>query len=109
MLLGGWRVSWWSVGVGVVGVGAGRRLRLGGRRFRACHSWLVVGRFVVLVGWYRLFLVLGRLVLWVVGGCAVLPLSAVLVTVLTGAPPAELWAMSKAGVLPVLPWWMVVF
>ena len=35
--------------MGVVGVGAGRRLRLGGRRFRACHSWLVFGRLVVLV------------------------------------------------------------
>ena len=76
MLLGGWRVSWWSVGVGVVGVGAGRGLRLGGRRFRACHSWLVV---------------------------------AVLVTVLARAPPAELWAMSKARALQVLAWWMVVF
>ena len=74
MILGGWRVSWWSVGVGVVGVGAGRGLRLGGQRFRACHSWLVVGRFVVLVGWCRLFLVLGGLVLCVVGGGAVLPL-----------------------------------
>ena len=63
MILGGWRVSWWSVGVGVVGVGAGRGLRLGGRRFRACYPWLVVGRFVVLVGWCRLFPVLGRLVL----------------------------------------------
>ena len=40
--------------MGVVGVGDGRGLRLGGRRFRACHSWLVVGRFVVLVGWYRI-------------------------------------------------------
>ena len=99
MLLGGWRVSWWSVGMGVVGVGAGRGLRLGGRRFRACHSWLVVGRFVVLVGLYRLFLVLGRLVLWVVGGGAVLPLSAVLVTVLARAPPVVLWAMSKAWAL----------
>ena len=79
MILGGWCVSWWSVGVGVVGVGDGRGLRLGGRRFRACHSWLVAGRFVVLVGWYRLFLVLGRLVLWVVRGGAVLPRSAVLV------------------------------
>ena len=109
MLLGGWRVSWWSAGVGAVGVGAGRGLRLGGRRFGACYSWLVVGRFLVLVRWYRLFLVLGRLVLWVVGGCAVLPLSAVLVTVLARAPLAELWAMSKARALQVLPWWMVVF
>ena len=99
MILGGWRVSWWSVGVGVVGVGDGRGLRLGGRRFRACHSWLLVVRFVVLVGWYRLFLVLGRLVLWVVGSGAVLPLSAVLVTVLARAPPGELWAMSKARAL----------
>ena len=99
MILGCWRVSWWSVGVGVVGVGAGRGLRSGGRRFRVCHSWLVVRQFVVLVGWYRLFLVLGRLVLWVVGGGAVLSLSAVLVTVLARAPPAELWAMSKARAL----------
>ena len=99
MILGGWRVWWWSVGVGVVGVGDGRGLRLGGRRFRACHPWLVVGRFVVLVGWYRLLLVLGRLLLWVVGGGAVLPLSALLVTVLAKAPPAELWAMSKARAL----------
>ena len=88
MILGGWCVSWWSDGVGVVGVGAGRGLRLGGRRFWVCHSWLVVGRFVVLVGWCRLFLVLGRLVLWAVGGGAVLPLSVVLVTVLVRAPPA---------------------
>ena len=99
MILGGWPVSWWSVGVGVAGVGAGRGLRLGGRRFRACYSWLVVGRFVVLVGWYRLFLVLGGLVLWVVGGGAVLPLSAVLVTLLARVPPAGLWAMSKARAL----------
>ena len=35
--------------MGVVGVGAGCRLRLGGRRFRACHSWLVFGWLVVLV------------------------------------------------------------
>ena len=35
--------------MGFVGVGAGRRLRLGGRRFRVCHSWLVFGRLVVLV------------------------------------------------------------
>ena len=67
MILGGWRVFSWSVGAGVVGVGAGGGLRLGGRRFGACHSWLVVGLFVVLVGWCRLFPVLGRLVLWVVG------------------------------------------
>ena len=92
-------MSQWSVGVGVVGVGAGRGLRLGGRRFRACDSWLVVGWFVVLVGWYRSFLVLGRFVLWVVGVGALLPLSAVLVTVLARALPAELWAMSKARAL----------
>ena len=73
--------------MGVVGVGAGRGLRLGGWRFRACHSWLVVGRFVVLVGWCGLFLVLGRLVLWVVGSVAVLPLSVVLVTVFCGGTP----------------------
>ena len=99
MILGGWRVSWWSDGVGVVGVGAGRGLRLGGRRFRACQSWLVVGRFVVRVGWCRLFLVLGRLVLWVVGGGAVLPLSVALVTVLVRVLPVELWVMSKVRAL----------
>ena len=70
MLLGGWRVSWWSVSVGAVGVGAGRGLRLGGPQFWGCHSWLVV---------------------------------AVLLTVLARAPPAELWAMSKARALQVLP------
>ena len=47
--VGGWRVSWWSECVGVVGVGAGHRLHLGGRRFRACHSWLVFGQLVVLL------------------------------------------------------------
>ena len=57
------------------------------------------GRFVVLVGWCRLFPVLGRLVLWVVGGGAVLPLSVVLVTVLARAPPAELWVISKVRAL----------
>ena len=108
MIRGGRRVSWWSVGVGVVGVGAGRGLRLGGCRFQACHSWLVVGRFVVLVGWCRLFPVLGRLVLWLVGDGAVLPLSVVLVTVLARAPLADLWVMSKARALQVMPWWMVV-
>ena len=41
----------------------------------------------------------GRLVLWVVGGVAVLPLSVVLVTVLVVAPPAEVWVMSKARAL----------
>ena len=41
----------------------------------------------------------GRLVLWVVGGVAVLPLSVVLVTVLVRAPPAELWVMPKARAL----------
>ena len=49
VLLGGWRVSWWSVGVGVVGVGAGRGLCLGGRRFRACHSWLAVAVLVTVL------------------------------------------------------------
>ena len=49
MLLGGWRVSWWSVGVGVVGVGAGCGLRLGGRRILACHSWLVVAVLVTVL------------------------------------------------------------
>ena len=50
LILGGWRVSWWSDGVGVVGVGAGRGLRLGGRRFWACHSWRGARRALV-VGW----------------------------------------------------------
>ena len=99
MILGGWRVLWWSDGVGVVGVGAGRGLHLGGRRFWVCHLWLVVGQFVVLVGWCRLFPVLGRLVLWPVGADAVLPLSVVLVTVLARAPPAEVWVMSKVRAL----------
>ena len=67
VILDGWRVSWWSDGVGVVGVGAGRGLRLGGRRFRACHSWWGARR-ALLVGWWsvglrswwcRLSLVLG--------------------------------------------------
>ena len=49
MLLGGSRALWWSVGVGVVGVGAGRGLRLGGRRFQACHSWLVVAVLVTVL------------------------------------------------------------
>ena len=67
VLLGGWRVSGWSDGVEVVGVGAGRCLHFGGRRFRACHSWrgaqraLVVGWWSVGLrsGWCRLSLVLG--------------------------------------------------
>ena len=99
MILGGWCVSSWSDGVGVVGVGAGRGVRLGGRRFRACHSWLVVGLFVVLVGWCRFFPVFGRLVLWVFGGGAVMPLPVLLVTVFARAPPAELWVMSKLRAL----------
>ena len=41
----------------------------------------------------------GRLVLWVVGGVAVLLLSVVSVTVLVRAPPAELWVMSRARAL----------
>ena len=67
VILGGWRVSWWSDGVGVVGVGAGRGLRLGCQRSRACRSWrgarraLMVGwRSVGLRSWWcRLSLVLG--------------------------------------------------
>ena len=67
VIRGGWRVSWWSDGVGVVGVGAWRGLRLGGRRFRARHSWRGARRALV-VGWWsaglrswlcRLSLVLG--------------------------------------------------
>ena len=41
----------------------------------------------------------GRLVLWMVAGVAVLPLSVVLVTLLLRAPPAELCVMSKARAL----------
>ena len=55
VILGGWRVSWWSDGVGVVGVGAGRGLRLGGRRLRACHSWRG-GRRALVVGWWSVAL-----------------------------------------------------
>ena len=51
VILGGWRVSWWSDGVGVAGVGAGRGLRLGGRRFRACHSWRETRRALVVRSW----------------------------------------------------------
>ena len=49
MIVGGWRVSWWSDGVDVSGVGAGRGLRFGCRLFRACDSSLVIGWLVVLV------------------------------------------------------------
>ena len=67
VILGGWRVSSWFDGVGVVGVGAGCGLRLGGRPFRACRSWQGARRALV-VGWWsvglrswwcRLSLVLG--------------------------------------------------
>ena len=47
VILGGWRVSWWSDGVGVVGVGAGRGLHLGCRRLRACESWRGARRALV--------------------------------------------------------------
>ena len=54
VILGGWRVLWWSDGVSVVGVGAGRGLRLGGWRSRA---WGLAppGRGacrVLVVGWW---------------------------------------------------------
>ena len=99
MILGGWRVSWWSDGVGVVVVGAGRGLRLGGLRALGVPLVSAGWSVVLLVGWCRLFPVLGKLVLWVVGGVAVFPLSVVLVTVLVRAPPAGLWVMSKARAL----------
>ena len=83
MILGGWRVSWWSVGVGVVGVGAGRGLRLGGRRFQACHSWLVVGRLVVLV-------------VPVVSGVGVFP-STVLGSVVVGVAPVVVEGVDAVG------------
>ena len=51
VILGGWRVSWGSDGVGVVGVGAGRGLRMGGWRFRACHPWREA-RCALVVGWW---------------------------------------------------------
>ena len=78
-----WWVSWLSDGVGVVGVGAGRGLRLGGRRFRACHSWLVVGRLVVLV-------------VPVVSGMGVLP-SAVLGSVVVGVAPVVVEGVDAVG------------
>ena len=67
VILAGWCVSWWSDGVGVVGVGARRGLRLGGQRFRACHSWRGARRALVVCCWpaglrsrsCRLSLVLG--------------------------------------------------
>ena len=63
---------------------------------RATRGWSLVGLWS---WWCRLFPVLRRLVLWVVGGGAVLQLSVVLVTVLVRAPPAELWVMSKVRAL----------
>ena len=65
-----------------------------------------------LLAWVLLVLVLGAACVWVVGGSGRATRgwsSAVLVSVLARAPPAELWAMSKARALQVLPWWMVVF
>ena len=76
-------VSWWSDGVGVVGVGAGRRLRLGGRRFRPCHSWLVFGRLVVLV-------------VPVVSGVGLFP-SAVLGSVVAGVASVVVEGVDGAG------------
>ena len=70
---------------------------VGGSR-RATRGWWLVG----LWSWWGgagCFRFLGRLVLGVVGGGAVLPLAVVLVTVLARAPPAVLWMMSKARAL----------
>ena len=86
MILGGWRVSWWSDGVGVVGVGAGRGLRLGGGRFRACHSWLVVGWLAVLV-------------VPAVSGVGVAP-SAVFGSVVVGVAPVVVEGVDAVG-----GWW----
>ena len=83
MIPGGWRVSWWSDGVGVVGVGAGRGLCLGGRRFRACPSWLVVGWLVVLV-------------VPVVPGVGVVP-SAVFGSVVSGVAPVVVEGVDAVG------------
>ena len=55
VILGAWRVSWWSDVVRVVGVGAGRGLRLGGRWFRACHP-LRGARGALVVGWWSVCL-----------------------------------------------------
>ena len=83
VILGSWRVSWLSDCVGVVGVGAGRSLRLGGRRFRAYHSWLVFGRLVVLV-------------VPVVSGVGVFPL-AVLGSVVVGVAPVVAEGVDAVG------------
>ena len=67
----------------VVGVGARRRLRLGGQRFRACHSWLVFGRLVVLV-------------VPVVSGVEFFP-SAVLGSVVVGVAPVVVQGVDAVG------------
>ena len=72
--------------MGVVGVGAGRGLRLGGRRFRACHSWLVVGWLAVLV-------------VQVVSGVGVVP-SAVFRSVVVAVAPVVV-----AAVDALVGWW----
>ena len=72
--------------MGVVGVGAGRCLRLGGRRFRACHSWLVVGWLAVLV-------------VPVVSGVGVVP-SAVFGSVVVGVAPVVVEGVDAVG-----GWW----
>ena len=69
--------------MGVVGVGAGRRLRLGGRRFRASHSWLVFGWLVVLV-------------VPVLSGVGMFP-SAVLGSVVAGVPSVVVEGVDAAG------------
>ena len=74
---------WWSGGVGVVGVGAGRGLRFGGGRFRVCHPWLVVGPLVVLV-------------VPVVSGVGVF-LSAVLGSVVAGVAPVVVGGVNAVG------------
>ena len=69
--------------MGVVGVGAGCRLRLGVRRFRACHSWLVFGWLVVLV-------------VPVASGVGIFP-SAVLGSVVTGVASVVVEGVNAAG------------
>ena len=92
VILGGWCVSWWSDGVGVVGVGAGRGLRLGGWRYRA-WGLATPGRGPggrLLVGWLAVLVVL------VVSGDGVAP-SAVFGSVVVGVAPVVVEGVDAVG------------